>query len=61
MFSGGLVAVDRSFTVVVTGEPNEFKVSFGIGKWIQNLGVGVLETVPFDFLLMLFVEAPASF
>ena len=55
-----LVAADRSFTVVVTGEPNKFRVSFGIGKWIQNLSVAVLETVLFDFLLILFVEIPVS-
>jgi hypothetical protein len=55
-----LLAADRAFTIVVSGEPNKFKVSFGIGKWIQNLSIAVLETLLFDFLLILFVEIPIS-
>ncbi|MDG6901193.1 MAG: hypothetical protein JRM80_04450 [Nitrososphaerota archaeon] len=38
-----VVAADRSFTLTVQGEPNSFTVSFGIGKWLQNLSVAVLE------------------
>jgi len=38
-----VVAADRSFTVIVQGEPDSFTVSFGIGKWLQNLSVAVLE------------------
>jgi hypothetical protein len=38
-----VVAADRSFTIIVQGEPNSFTVSFGIGKWLQNLSVAVLE------------------
>ena len=56
----GLVAAERAFTVVVSGEPNKFRVSFGIGKWIENIGMAVLETILFDFLLILFVEIPVS-
>jgi len=54
-----LLAADRAFTVVVSGEPNKFQVSFGIGKWLQNLSVAVLETILLDFLV-LFVEIPLS-
>jgi len=38
-----VVAADRSFTITVEGEPNSFTVAFGIGKWLQNLSVAVLE------------------
>jgi hypothetical protein len=37
------VVADRTFTLIVQGEPNSFTVSFGIGKWLQNLSVAVLE------------------
>jgi len=56
----GLVAAERAFTVVVNGEPNKFRVSFGIGKWIQNISMAVLETVLLEFLPVLFVEIPIS-
>ena len=55
-----LLAADRAFTVVVGGEPNRLKVSFGIGRWIQNISVAVLETLLLDFLPLLFVEIPIS-
>lgn len=56
----GLVAADRAFTIVVSGEPNRFQVSFGIGKWIQNISMAVLESLLLDFLPLLFVEIPIS-
>jgi len=56
----GLLAADRAFTIVVSGEPNRFKVSFGIGMWIQNISMAVLEALLLDFLPLLFVEIPIS-
>lgn len=55
-----LFAADRAFTIMVSGEPNKFSVSFGIGKWIQNISVAVFETLLLDFLPLLFVEIPIS-
>ncbi len=54
-----LLAADRALTVSITGEPSRFKVSFGIGRWIQNLGYAVLESlilVP----AVLFIEVPIT-
>jgi len=54
-----LLAADRAFTITVTGEPDNFKVAFGIGKWIQNIGMVALEgfaLIPAIF----FVEVPVS-
>jgi hypothetical protein len=47
------------FTVIVAGEPDKLKVSIGIGKWLQNLGVSVMESLLVTPLL-LFVEIPIS-
>jgi len=55
-----IVAADRSFTITVTGEPDSFTVAFGIGKWLQNIGVAALEGIalaPAVFVM----EVPISF
>lgn len=54
-----LLAADRAFTVTVAGEPNGFKVSFGIGKWTQNLGMAALEGIAL-WPVLFFVEVPIS-
>jgi len=33
-----VVAADRALTVTVPGNPNDFNVRFGIGKWLEHLG-----------------------
>jgi hypothetical protein len=54
-----LLAADRAFTITVTGEPNNFKVSFGIGKWVQNLGMALLEGIAL-WPIIFFAEVPIS-
>lgn len=54
-----VVAADRSFTLVVEGGPNSFAVSFGIGKWLQNLSVAVLEGIALGPALFV-AEVPIS-
>lgn len=40
-----IIAADRAFTIAVAGQPNDFSVHIGIGKWVQNLGVAAAETI----------------
>lgn len=40
-----LLTATRAITVLVKGEPNDFVIEVGIGKWIQNLAVTAVETV----------------
>ncbi len=40
-----VVAADRALTVTITGSPNDFTVRFGIGKWLEHLGVAAIETL----------------
>jgi hypothetical protein len=54
-----VVPADRSFTLIVEGEPNSFTVSFGIGKWLQNLSVGALEGMAIGPALFV-AEVPIS-
>ncbi len=44
-FLRGVVAADRALTVTVTGTPADFTVRYGIGKWLEHLGVAAIETL----------------
>jgi hypothetical protein len=44
-FLSGAVDADRALTVMVSGDPNDFTVRIGIGKWLQHLGVAAVETL----------------
>ena len=43
----GIVDANRAFSILIAGQPNDFSVNIGVGKWIQNLGVAAVETVLF--------------
>lgn len=34
-----ILAAGRAITIQIAGEPNDFSVEVGIGKWLQNLAV----------------------
>lgn len=40
-----VVDADRALTIVVAGTPDDFTVRVGIGKWLEHLGVAVIETL----------------
>lgn len=40
-----LIAADRAFTIIVSGEPNNFTVTVGIGRWVQNLTTTAVESI----------------
>jgi len=44
-FLRDVVAAERAFTITITGNSSDFTVRFGIGKWLQNLGVAAVETL----------------
>ncbi len=44
-FLRGVVDADRALTVMVSGEPDDFTVRVGIGKWLEHLGVAAVETL----------------
>ena len=33
-----IITADRAFTIMITGDPNNFVIHIGIGKFIQNIG-----------------------
>jgi hypothetical protein len=44
-FLRGVVDADRALSILVSGNPNDFTVRIGVGKWLQHLGVAALETL----------------
>jgi hypothetical protein len=52
-----IITADRAFSILVTGQPNDFSIHIGIGKWIQNLAVAAVEAI-FLSWLFLAVDVP---
>lgn len=52
-----IIAADRCFTFVVSGQPNDFSVHIGIGKWVQNIAVAAAEVLLLS-VLFLAVDVP---
>ncbi len=52
-----IIAADRAFTIMISGQPNNFTVHIGIGKWIQNIAVAAAETLLLS-VLFLAVDVP---
>jgi hypothetical protein len=52
-----IITADRCFTITLSGQPNDFAVHIGIGKWIQNLAVAAAEALLLS-VLFLAVDVP---
>ena len=52
-----IIDADRAFTILITGDSNDFTVHIGIGKWVQNLAVAAVEAVLLS-VLFLAVDIP---
>jgi len=52
-----LITADRAFTILISGQPNDFTVRVGIGRWGQNLTVTAVEAL-FTGGAMLIVDVP---
>lgn len=47
-----IITADRAFSILVTGQPNDFSIHIGVGKWIQNLAVAAVEVVLLSWLFL---------
>ena len=52
-----IITADRAFSIVIAGDPNDFTIHVGIGKWVQNLAVAAAETLLLS-VLFLAVDVP---
>ena len=39
------IDADRALSILIAGDPNDFTVRIGIGKWLEHLGVAAAETL----------------
>ncbi len=44
-FLRGVVDADRAMTIMISGNPNDFTVRIGVGKWLEHLAVAAIETL----------------
>jgi hypothetical protein len=49
----GVIAADRALTILIDGEPADFTVRIGIGKWLEHLGVAAVETLLLSSLFLI--------
>lgn len=54
-----IILADRAFTIMLTGQPNDFTIHIGIGKWVQNLAVAGAEVLLLS-VLFLAVDVPEA-
>ena len=40
-----IIAADRAFTIMIAGQPGDFTIHIGIGKFIQNIAVAAAEAL----------------
>jgi hypothetical protein len=44
-FLDEIIAADRALSILISGDPSDFTVKIGIGKWLQHLGIAAAETL----------------
>lgn len=54
-----IVLADRAFTILISGQPDDFTIHIGIGKWIQNITVAAVEVLLLS-TLFLAVDVPEA-
>lgn len=52
-----IITADRAFTISITGQPNDFTIKIGIGKWLRNIAVAAAEAILLS-ALFLAVDVP---
>ena len=52
-----IITADRAFTIMISGNPNDFAIHIGIGRFIQNIAIAAVEALLLS-LLFLAVDIP---
>ena len=47
-----VITADRAFTIMISGDPNNFAIHIGIGKLIQNIAVAAAEALLLSALFL---------
>ena len=52
-----IITADRAFTILISGDPNDFTIRIGIGKFVQNLAIMAAEVILLSTLFLV-VDVP---
>ncbi len=58
-FLSAVIAADRALTILIEGEPNDFTLKVGVGKWLEHLGVTAAEVLLISPLLVV-IDVPET-
>jgi hypothetical protein len=58
-FLRSVITADRAFTILIDGEPNNFTVRVGVGKWLKHLAITAVEALLLTELFLL-VDVPET-
>lgn len=47
-----IITADRAFTILIAGQPSDFTIHIGIGKWVQNIAVTAAEAILLTWLFL---------
>lgn len=47
-----IITADRAFTIMISGDPNNFAIHIGIGKLVQNIAVAATEALLLSALFL---------
>ncbi|HXW32967.1 MAG TPA: hypothetical protein VEJ87_00170 [Acidimicrobiales bacterium] len=59
-FLRGVVDADRALSVMISGNPADFTVRIGIGKWLEHLAVTAVETLLISDLFLVIDVAESA-
>jgi len=59
-FLRGVVDADRALSVMISGNPADFTVRIGIGKWLEHLAVAAVETLLISDLFLVIDVAESA-
>jgi len=47
-----IITADRAFTIMISGDPNNFAIHIGVGKWIQHIAIAAAEALLLSALFL---------
>ena len=58
-FLRSVITADRAFTILIDGQPSNFTVRVGIGRWLKHLAITAVEALLLTELFLL-VDVPET-
>jgi hypothetical protein len=56
-FLSDILTADRAMNILISGQPNDFVVRIGVGRWLRHIATAAVETLLLTELF-LFIDVP---